>query len=198
MADGSGRANQKLRTRKELIGAAAKLMKSGARPTLEEVAAEALVSRATAYRYFPSIEALLAETALDIAFPDAATLFAGMDASDVLARVEKADAAVNAMVTGNEMAFRQMLITALSRSLDPQDDGQPIRQNRRAPLIAAALEPARGALKPAAVKPLSAALAVLMGLEARIVLKDVLQLSDADADGVRRWMLKALVAAART
>src|SRR5690606_29203736 len=61
------RANQRLRTRKDLLRAAARLLAAGRTPTLEEVAAEALVSRATAYRYFPGIEALLLEAALDVA-----------------------------------------------------------------------------------------------------------------------------------
>ncbi|HYN45985.1 MAG TPA: TetR family transcriptional regulator, partial [Allosphingosinicella sp.] len=47
-----GRPNQKSRTRKDLLRAAAQLMKVGRSPTLEEVAQEAEVSRATAYRYF--------------------------------------------------------------------------------------------------------------------------------------------------
>ncbi|MFN3628321.1 MAG: TetR family transcriptional regulator, partial [Parvibaculum sp.] len=47
------RANQKRRTRKDLLQAAARLLKEGRNPSLEEIAEEALVSRATAYRYFP-------------------------------------------------------------------------------------------------------------------------------------------------
>ena len=43
---------------------------------MEEVAEEALVSRATAYRYFPSMEALLVEAPLDIAVPDPEQMFA--------------------------------------------------------------------------------------------------------------------------
>ena len=42
-------------------------MKQGRKPDLEEIAEEALVSRATAYRYFPSVEALLLEASLDVA-----------------------------------------------------------------------------------------------------------------------------------
>ena len=56
-------------------------MKEGRKPTLEEIAEEALVSRATAYRYFPSVDALLVEASLDVAVPEPTTLFAG-DASD--------------------------------------------------------------------------------------------------------------------
>ena len=51
-----GRPNQRSRTRKDLLDAASRLLKQGRRPTLEEVAEEARVSRATAYRYFPSVE----------------------------------------------------------------------------------------------------------------------------------------------
>ena len=69
MADRRRRApNQRRRTRKDLLQAAARLMKQGRKPNLEDIAAEALVSRATAYRYFPSVEALLVEASLDWRF----------------------------------------------------------------------------------------------------------------------------------
>ena len=61
------RANQRYRTRKDLIAAAERLMKNGHKPSLEEVAAAARVSRATAYRYFPNVEALLIEAPLESA-----------------------------------------------------------------------------------------------------------------------------------
>src|ERR687894_3223624 len=70
------RGNQRFRTRKDLLAAAARLMKNGRKPSLEEVAEAALVSRATAYRYFPSIEALLVEASLDLAVPDGEAVFA--------------------------------------------------------------------------------------------------------------------------
>ena len=60
-------SNQELRTRKDLLQAAGRLMKQGRKPTMDEVAAEALVSRATAYRHFPSVEALRAQISLDAA-----------------------------------------------------------------------------------------------------------------------------------
>src|SRR5690606_40470445 len=46
-----------------------RLSREGRELTLDAIAAEALVSRATAYRYFPSLEALLAEASLDLATP---------------------------------------------------------------------------------------------------------------------------------
>ena len=74
MSGANARANQKRRTRKDLLQAAARLLKEGRNPSLEEIAEEALVSRATAYRYFPNVEALLIEAPLDLALPDGAQL----------------------------------------------------------------------------------------------------------------------------
>jgi hypothetical protein len=44
---------------------------------------------------------------------------------------------------------------------------------------------------------LSRALALVIGTEAFIVTKDVLRLSEAEAQKVRRWTIKALVEAAQ-
>jgi len=55
-----GRANQRRRTRKDLLAAAARLLKAGGPPPdMDAVAAEAMVSRATVYRYFPDRNSLM-------------------------------------------------------------------------------------------------------------------------------------------
>ncbi|HWT12889.1 MAG TPA: helix-turn-helix domain-containing protein [Allosphingosinicella sp.] len=195
-ADPGGRTNQKRRTRKALLEAAARLMQSGRKPTLDEVAEEALVSRATAYRYFPGVEPLLIEAALDIAMPSPA-LFQGDPCVDAAERALKAEAAVDAMVRGNETALRMMLINALQRSLDGEGgEGLPARQNRRAALIEAALAPSPE-LDSRDKERLARALALVIGTEARLVFKDVLQLGDDEARDVKAWMIRSLVGAAR-
>lgn len=192
------RPNQKRRTRKDLLQAAATLMKQGRRPSLDEVAEEALVSRATAYRYFPSIEALLAEASADMLTPEPAQLFTGDEPTDPVARVEKVDAALHDMVLANESALRLMLANALQQGTGGERDaGLPLRQNRRTPLIEAALEPARKQFKPSDCDMLGKALAMVIGTEGMIVCKDVLQLPDAEARMVKRWAIRALVEAAR-
>jgi AcrR family transcriptional regulator len=193
-AGAGGRPNQRRRTRKDLLEAAARLMRDGKSPTLDEVAEEALVSRATAYRYFPGIEALLLEASLDVAFPAAGELFADGPA-DIAARVEAAEAAVSAMVRANEAALRTMLAHALQARLKPEADDLPARQNRRTQLIEAALAPGRFA--PAARDRLAKALAFFIGTEAMLVGKDVLQLDDAEAAEVKSWAMRVLIAAAR-
>src|SRR4051794_1951345 len=91
-------SNQNRRTRKDLLQAAVRLLKQGRKPSLEEVAEEALVSRATAYRYFPSLEALLREAALDTAAPDPEHIFDGGSPDDPVWRLERAEAALHKMI----------------------------------------------------------------------------------------------------
>ena len=194
----AGRENQRRRTRKDLLEAADRLLKQGRRPTLEEVAEEAMISRATAYRYFPGIEALLIEAAVDVVFPDAEALFEGDASDDPVGRLERADAAVQKMIVENEAALRAMLSqTVLHGAADADDGGLPIRQNRRTPLIEAALAPARRQFRPSSLDMLQKALALVIGTETQVVCRDVLQLSEVDARQLRRWMIRALVDAAK-
>jgi AcrR family transcriptional regulator len=194
----TGRPNQRSRTRKDLLRAAAQLMKQGRTPSLEEVAAEALVSRATAYRYFPSVEALLVEASFDLSVPDADGLFDGDTSTDAVARLQRVDTALHDMILANEAPLRMMLVHTLQRGLRGGDDaGLPRRQNRRAPLIDAALKPAAKQFKPAALDTLRKALALVIGTEAMVVFKDVLPLDDAEARKVKRWAIRALVEAAK-
>ena len=195
--DKTGRPNQKRRTRKDLLQAAARLMKQGRKPSLEEIAEEALVSRATAYRYFPNVEALLLEAPLDLAIPEAEEIFRDGPAKDPVARLELVDTAFHDMILENEKPLRLMLAKALERGAASDEDDLPGRQNRRSPLIEAALAPTRGAMRPASLDMLEKALALIIGSEAMIVCKDVLQIDDAEARKVKRWAIRALVDAAR-
>lgn len=192
------RPNQARRTRKSLLQAASRLMQQGRTPSLEEIAEEALVSRATAYRYFSGVEALLLEASLDVAIPEAGELFQAGSTDDPILRLESVDTALHDMILANEAPLRMMLANSLQRGLRGEPDGDiPARQNRRTLLIEAALEPARKQFKPAALKTLSQALALIMGPEAMVVFKDVLQLEDAEARKVKRWAISALVETAR-
>src|SRR4051812_37779245 len=163
------RANQRYRTRKDLIAAAARLMKEGRKPSLEEVAEAARVSRATAYRYFPNVEALLAEASVDLAVPDGEALFAGGPSVDPEERIDRAEAAMHRAVVENEAALRLILASALARGAAggaaAGAGAVPLRQNRRTPLIEAALAPARGRLTKDGYARLCAALALIFGPE---------------------------------
>jgi AcrR family transcriptional regulator len=193
---GGGRVNQQRRTRKDLLAAAARLVKAGRTPTIEDVCEEAMVSRATGYRYFPSIDALLVEAPLDLAVPDPGGFFAGDNSPDAEARLDRAEAALHDVVYANEAALRVMLAHALTRANGAAAQPAPVRQNRRTPLIEAALAPARGRLDKAAYERLRAALTLVFGTEAMIVFRDVLPLDKGKARDVKRWMIHALLRAA--
>lgn len=190
----SGRANQKRRTRKALLDAAAELARGGGKPSLDEIAEAALISRATAYRYFPSVEALMAEAALDVAAPDPDALFPD-DGGDPASRLIKADKALDAMINANETALRAMLARSLT-ARDAKGDA-PRRQNRRSQLIEKALEPSRRDFSAADFRMLKRALALILGTEAKIVFGDVLEISDEEARAVKNWTIRNLVLAAR-
>jgi AcrR family transcriptional regulator len=193
----SGRPNQRRRTRKDLLEAAARLVKQGRKPSFEEIAEEALVSRATAYRYFPNVEALLVETSLDIAIPGAEELFRNSVEADPIARVQLVDKVLHDVVLANEAALRTMLAHSLQNTTAGLQDGEVVRrQNRRLPLIEAALKPARQHFGARPFNTLSKALALIIGTEGMIVIKDVLQLDDADARRVKQWAIRALIEAA--
>jgi AcrR family transcriptional regulator len=191
------RSNQHLRTRKDLLLAAGRLIKEGRKPTMDDVAEAALVSRATAYRYFPSLESLLVEAPLDGAMPDPAALFAADPSTDPEERLDRAEAALHQMTYQNEAQLRMMLANSLVRgAAEGKGDAPPLRQNRRTPLIEAALAPAKERFSKEAYDNLRAALGLVFGTEAMVVFRDVLPLSERKARKVKSWAIRALVRAA--
>ena len=193
----TSRTNQKQRTHKDLLQAAAELLGQGRKPSLEEIAEAAKVSRATAYRYFPNVDALLLEAPLYLAAPQIAGLFGDTDAGDPIDRVKKVDRAFHDMILDNEAALRLMLAYALQRPINQASDADlPARQNRRAPLIEAALAPVHSQMAPRDFDRLVKALSLIVGPEAMIVCRDVLQLEDAEARQIKAWAIDALIGAA--
>lgn len=187
-------SNQELRTRKALLEAASRLTKRGRKPTMDEVAEEALVSRATAYRHFPSVDVLLTEAPADDAMITPEAILSQFTSSEPEQRVDEAEAAVHDVMYRNEAQLRIMLAHAIARARD--DDGVPRRQNRRGPLIEAALAPARSRFRGSDYEKLCAALALMFGPESMIVFQDVLHLDAKKARAVKSWAVRALVRAA--
>lgn len=184
-------SNQELRTRKDLLLAAGRLMKQGRKPTMDEVAAEALVSRATAYRHFASIDALLIEAPVDAAVMDPEKLFADDMSEDAEARIDRAEATMHEVVYQNEAQLRVMLANSINR--DISDDTLPARQNRRLPLIEAALATSRQQFRDDEYEKLCAALALIFGPESLIVFRDVMGIDKDNARTVKSWAVRALV-----
>lgn len=172
-------------------------MQQGRRPSLEEIAEEALVSRATAYRYFPNAEALMLEASFDVAVPGPNDLFGdGPPGAGLADRLKRVDTALHDVSVANEAAVRMMLSQSVLRAMAGEESGIPVRQDRRTPLIEAAIDGVRDGFEPTALDLLAKAAALLVGPEAMVVSWDVLQLDDAEARRVKSWAIQALVDAA--
>src|SRR5215208_1615791 len=105
-------SNVRRRTRRAMIEAATRLVREGASPSVTEVADAAGVSRATAYRYFPTQESLLAE----VLVPDLETALAAEALPDDLEnRFGAAFTTLWSSDVANEVALRTVLRRGLER-----------------------------------------------------------------------------------
>jgi AcrR family transcriptional regulator len=111
----TGRVNQKRRTHAAIVKAAAQLMLTGGEVTMPEVAKAALVSEATAYRYFPDLASLLAEAMVDT-LPDPAEALADVaDSTDPVERVAAAAEHLARLVLARAGAVRAMIAATIVR-----------------------------------------------------------------------------------
>ena len=189
------RENQKARTRRDLVGAALRLLADGGTPTVTEVADAAGVSRRTAYRYFPTGEQMIAEALLEGMRSDVEReIDAGAPDEDMASRVNRLVEAMHRLTVSKEHLLRQMIRLTIDR--DALATGVPPRPSRRLDYVEQALSPLRKDLTPADYDRLLHATAVVIGIEARIVLRDICGLDDQAIAETERWAAQALLAAA--
>jgi AcrR family transcriptional regulator len=192
------RVNQKLRTRRALLTAAAELLAAGKTPTVAEVADAALVSRATAYRYFPSQESLLVQVPLQIGMPTVKSLFGGDTApTEVEDRVALVHNAMYDHIREREAQFRLFHRNALLQSLDPDRNAELLRPAFRLELLDAALDPLNGEVDTDELGLLKTTLSILIGTEAMIAMRDVLRLDHEDARASGEWAVRRMVRSVR-
>jgi len=175
----AGRANQKLRTRTAIVQAAAELSRTGRDLTMPEVARAALVSEATAYRYFPDLASLLQE-AIAGQLPDAAEALASVAGSDdPVIRIAAATEFLMRHILSRQGVVRALIAATITR---PGQAGS--RPGLRFTLIDTALAPlndARALIDPAALAQLKRDLAVVVSAEALFSLTDLYGLDPEDA-----------------
>ena len=187
-----GRAAQKLRTRQALMDTAVELVKAGRRPSVSAVADQAGVSRATAYRYFPSQDLMLSEATIRATAGTAPDTL--MPAGTPTADPAKTAAAITRQAGQFSLDHEERLRTALRLSLDPQSGYQ--RPGRRGRWVDEILASAGDRLDPTARAGLSAALHLVLGVDPIIVLTDVAGLDRDQVGDVLEWAAATLVRAA--
>ncbi|HDL7503469.1 TPA: TetR/AcrR family transcriptional regulator [Yersinia enterocolitica] len=186
------------RTRRLLIDTAMSMYEQGAFPSITEVANAAQLSRATAYRYFPTQSALVSAMVDESLGPILAWQPTQPDARQRIA--ELLSFAYPRMLQ-HEGVLRAALHLSLQQWADnrsnPNNEEKLIRGNRKR-LLKLAVEPLEGKLTPEALQRVIHAFSLIYGSEVFMVLKDIWHLDDAGIQDVTQWMGKAILLQAET
>jgi AcrR family transcriptional regulator len=170
--------------------------RDGRVPGVAEVALRSRVSRATAYRYFPSRSALVTAV-IDTSLGPVRAL--ASDNPDGRQRVRE----LFQRTFPRFKEFEPQMRAAAQLSLEQWAleragllEEEPYRRGHRIGILAHALQPLQQALTPALHRRLHQALSVIYGIESRVILKDIWDLADAEVERVALWMADALIDAA--
>jgi len=194
------RPAQRRRTRKAIVDAATALLARGQKPSVEDVAAAADVSRRTVYLHFPTFDQLLIDAtvgALSQASVDRA-INSGREhdtGNDVEGRVERMVRALHDVTPEVERLGRSLIRLTVDSPAPTSESGGPRRGYRRVEWIESALSPWRQRIGPARWRRLVAALAMVVGWEALIVQRDVCGLSSAEGEELSVWAARAFLRA---
>lgn len=168
----TGRVNQKLRTRTAIVAAAAELSRTGREVTMPEVAKAALVSEATAYRYFPDLASLLREAIADQLPTPEEALSSAADSTDPVVRI----AVVTEFLLRHVLSRQGVVRAMIAATIAHPEDVAATRPGLRFGLIDHALAPVTEGAKsadPEAVAQLKRDLAVVVSAEALFSLTDL-------------------------
>ncbi len=180
-----------------MLETAKRLMQSGVTPSVSEVAEAAQVSRATAYRYFPS-QAALVQAVVDEGLGPILTWKSA--SNDPQRRVAELFASSIPRIEAFEATFKAALKLSLDqwarRQAGTLGTEPAFTRGHRVDLLKDAIAPLKGQLKPRQFKRLAQALSLMFGVEVLIVLKDIWGLDSRDMMSVAEWAAGALVRAA--
>lgn len=180
-----------------MLETATRLMQAGATPSVSEVAEAAEVSRATAYRYFPS-QAALVQAVVDEGLGPILTWKS--TAADAERRVTELFDTAMPRIEAFEATFKAALKLSLDQWARRQAGtlgGEPaFTRGHRVELLKEALTPLKDRLPPRDFKRLAQALSLIFGVEVLIVLKDIWGLDSRRMMSVAQWAASALVRAA--
>ncbi len=178
-----------------LLDTAMDLVKAGQIPSVSEVAAAAKVSRATAYRYFPTRSALIAAV-IDLTLGPVRTWESKLD--DGRARLEELFDATFPRFRDFEAQLRAALQLSQEHWLlanAGELKEEQFRRGHRLAILDKAAHPLKKELGAAGYRRLLASLSIIYGVESYVVLKDIWGTNNRETYEVTRWMMNALVTA---
>lgn len=179
-----------------LLDTAMGIIRDGHIPGVAEVAVRAQVSRATAYRYFPSRSALVTAV-IESSLGPVRTL--ASDTPDGRQRVQELFRQTFPRFTEFEPQLRAAAQLGLEQwALERAGllEEEPYRRGHRIRILEHALAPLAPQLRPATLRRLHHALSVVYGIEPYIILKDIWGLPDREVEKIALWMANALIDAA--
>jgi len=172
------------------------IREAGHIPSVAEVAVRSKVSRATAYRYFPSRSALVTSV-IDSSLGPVRTF--SSDHPDARTRVHE----LFMQTFPRFKEFEPQLRAAAQLSLEQWAlekagllEEEPYRRGHRVRILEHALAPYARLLPGPVRDRLHKALSVVYGIEPYVILKDIWGLSDREVDKTALWMADALIDAA--
>jgi AcrR family transcriptional regulator len=167
----TGRSNQKERTRTAIVAAAREAIASGGEVTMPEVAKRALVSEATAYRYFPDLPSLLREALAGVWDSPQHAMEPVAESADPVERIGFATEVLLREVLAHQGAVRAMIAASIIKP-----PVTSLRPGRRFGLIDEALRPLNSTMavrQPEQFEQLKRGLAVVVSAEAFFTLTDL-------------------------
>ncbi len=182
----TGRVKQKLETRDKILSSAGKMLNERTELTLEEVAKNAGVSRATIYRYFSDPEVLAREAALDIKTKKPNELYQELRHKSTDEMILATQNYFNELTLDHEMTFRNYLSAVITKS-----SAETKRGARRKKTLDLILKDT--ALTPKEKKDLANLVTLLMGVEPIIITKDVCGLNNQQSLDLMQWGIKLIL-----
>jgi acetyl esterase/lipase/AcrR family transcriptional regulator len=176
--------------------AMALIQRDGHIPSVAEVATRSVVSRATAYRYFPTRSALV--TAVIEASLGPVRTIASDDASG-RERVRELFMRTFPRFTEFEPQLRAAAQLSLEQAALERAgllEEEPYRRGHRIRILEHAIAPLAPQLTAALRDRLHRALSIVYGIEPYIILKDIWGLPDREVERIALWMADALIDAA--
>ena len=190
---GSG---HRARVFRRLLAEAVQLVQRGRIPSVAEVAESAGVSRATAYRYFPSRSKLVSAVIAEALGPVRRAVPQRGDAKQRLHELLDRTYSRFAEYEPHMRAALQLALEHQSLEAAGLLQEERFRRGQRIEILATTLQPLRRRVKPRTYRRLLQALAVVYGIEPMVILKDICGVTDRETEAVVRWMMDALVDAA--
>src|SRR5256886_14889978 len=172
---------------RRLLDEAVRLVRRGHIPSVAEVAQRAEVSRATAYRYFPSRSKLVSAVIAEALGPVRRAVPQQSDAKQRLHELLDRTYSRFAEYEPHMRAALQLPLEHQSLEAAGVLEEKPFRRGQRTEILATTLHPLRRRLKPRTYRPLLKALAVVYGIQPMIILKDIFGATDRENEAVGGW-----------